>query len=357
MSVSKEVNGTWTVQCYYTDMQGARKHKKRRGFKTRREAREWERLFLGEGSPKDMVLEEFVPVYFEDKKNELKERTIYIKTLMINSYILPYFGSKRMSEITPADIIRWQNDMMEKGLAETYLRMIQNQLTALFTHAARIYDLKNNPCKKVRRMGRADARDLNFWTKAEYDEFISYEEPNSRYYVIFEILFWTGMREGELLALTKGDVDLANHKIRINKTYYRQNMRDIITSPKTEQSNRTIDIPEFLEEELSEYMSRIYGLQDNDRLFPVVPEAVQHALKRRIDKYGLKKIRVHDFRHSHCAYLIDQGVDPLIIKERLGHADIKITLNTYGHLYPSRQKEVAEMLNKTKRGDVSESDQ
>ena len=66
MSVSKEVNGTWTVQCYYTDMQGARKHKKRRGFKTRREAREWERLFLGEGSPKDMVLEEFVPVYFED---------------------------------------------------------------------------------------------------------------------------------------------------------------------------------------------------------------------------------------------------------------------------------------------------
>ena len=108
-----------------------------------------------------------------------------------------------MSEITPADIIRWQNDMMEKGLAETYLRMIQNQLTALFTHAARIYDLKNNPCKKVRRMGRADARDLNFWTKAEYDEFISYEEPNSRYYVIFEILFWTGMREGELLALTK----------------------------------------------------------------------------------------------------------------------------------------------------------
>ena len=141
------------------------------------------------------------------------------------------------------------------------------------------------------------------------------------------------------------------------QTYYRQNMRDIITSPKTEQSNRTIDIPEFLGEELSEYMSRIYGLQDNDRIFPVVPEAVQHALKRRIDKYGLKKIRVHDFRHSHCAYLIDQGVDPLIIKERLGHADIKITLNTYGHLYPSRQKEVAEMLNKTKRGDVSESDQ
>ena len=349
MSVTKEENGTWTAQFWCTDADGRKRHKKRRGFKTKREAREWELSMQETIGPANMLLKDFVNVYYEDKKNELKDRTLYIKKLMVATYILPVFGEKRMSEIGPADIIKWQNNMMEKGLSETYLRMIQNQLTALFTHASRIYDLKNNPCKKVKRMGRSDAKDLNFWTKEEYDRFIQHCEPGSQYFTVFELLFWTGMREGEMLALTKEDVDLANKRIRINKTYYRKDGKDIITAPKTEQSVRIIDIPDFLAEELEEYMSHIYGLKDQDRLFPVVQEAVQHALRRRIKKYGLKKIRVHDFRHSHCAYLIHQGVEPLVIKERLGHADIRITLNTYGHLYPSRQKEIAKMLDQKKK--------
>lgn len=85
-------------------------------------------------------------------------------------------------------------------------------------------------------------------------------------------------------------------------------------------------------------------IENDERLFPIVAEAVQHKLKREYEKAGLKPIRVHDFRHSHVAYLINQGVQPLIIKERLGHTDIKITMNTYGHLYPNQQKNVANML-------------
>lgn len=99
---------------------------------------------------------------------------------------------------------------------------------------------------------------------------------------------------------------------------------DVITTPKTEQSVRTIDIPEFLKTEIQEYVNRLYKPQGNDRLFPVVAEAVQHKMKRHIEKAELKKIRVHDLRHSHVAYLIYQGIQPLIIKERLGHRDIKI---------------------------------
>ena len=106
-----------------------------------------------------------------------------------------------------------------------------------------------------------------------------------------------------------------------------------------------IEIPRFLTEEIKEYIDKQYNLPDDERLFPVVAEAVQHKLKRHAEKSGVKRIRVHDIRHSHVAYLINQGVEPLIIKERLGHRDIKITLNTYGHLYPSQQKRVAEMLN------------
>jgi integrase len=292
----------------------------------------------------DMTLGAFVEIYFRDKEGELKERSIKNKRYMIEAHILPYFENKPMNTILPSDIIQWQNAMRDKGFAQTYLRMIQNQITALFTHASKIYNLSNNPCKKVKKMGKSDADGIDFWTKDEYDKFIETFEIGSKYYVLFEILFWTGCREGEVLALTKSDIDFTNNKLHITKTYYRTDRRDIVTAPKTEQSIRTIDIPEFLKQEIEDYVDKLYELSDDARIFPIVAEAVQHMLKNHAVKAGIKRIRVHSLRHSHVAYLIHQGVQPLIIKERLGHRDIKITLNTYGHLYPSQQRQVADML-------------
>ena len=226
--------------------------------------------------------------------------------------------------------------------------MLQNQLNALFNHAERIYNLQKNPCKKVRRMGRADADRLDFWTKAEYDEFIaSVDESDS--HMMFEILFWTGIREGELLALTPADIDLENNLLHITKTYQRMDGNDVVTVPKTDTSVRTITIPNFLKEEIKEYIVQHYGMPEDERLFPIVARTLQKRMKKYIRLAGVKEIRVHALRHSHVAYLIKQGVQPLIIKERLGHKDIKITLNTYGHLYPSQQKEVADMLDKKRR--------
>lgn len=188
MSVSKdEKTGKWTVQCYYENWKGEKKHKKKRGFTTKKEALEWERDFLRSTSADlEMTLGAFVDIYFRDKAGELKDRTIKNKRYMIEVHILPYFANKRMNEITPADIIQWQNEIRAKGYAATYLRMVQNQLTALFTHASNIYNLKNNPCKKVKKMGKADADKLSFWTKAEYDTFIKRIDPDSRYYVILK---------------------------------------------------------------------------------------------------------------------------------------------------------------------------
>ena len=178
------------------------------------------------------------------------------------------------------------------------------------------------------------------------------KSQGSRYYVLFEILFWTGMRIGELLALFKSDVNFQENKISISKTYYRAEGKDVITTSKTEQSVRTIDIPEFLTQEIKEYCNKLYEFPDSERLFPIVGEAVQHKMVRHIQRAGVKKIRVHDLRHSACAYLAHQGVAPMVIKERMGHKDIKITLNTYGHLYPNEQKKVADMLNR-KRNEAS----
>lgn len=349
-----EKQNTWYCLFYYRDWQGNKKKKQKRGFRTKKEALEWENNYkLTANANMDMTMGVFVEIYFRDKKGELKERSVKNKRYMIEAHILPYFKDRPMNSITPSDIIQWQNEMRTKGFAQTYLRMIQNQITALFNHASNIYGLGNNPCKKVKKMGKADADKLDFWTKDEYDKFISGMEEGDRYYTIFEVLFWTGCREGEMLALTKSDIDFARNQISISKTYYRAEGRDIITTPKTEQSARVIDIPQFLTQELRDYVDKLYGISDDERIFPIVPEAVQHKLKRECEKSGVKKIRVHDIRHSHVAYLIHQGVEPLIIKERLGHRDIKMTLNTYGHLYPNQQRKVADMLNNQKEKSLS----
>jgi integrase len=346
LSVYKdEKQGTWYTVFRYVDWTGQRKQKMKRGFRTKREAIGFEEEYRRTMSADmDMMLKSFVEIYFEDKKNELKPNSIRNKKHMIEKHILPYFGERKLNSITPADIIQWQNTIHEKELSKTYERMLQNQLNALLNHAQRIYSLQNNPCKKVKRMGKADAERLDFWTKEEYDKFISAISPEDENHLIFEILFWTGIREGELLSITPADVDMKNNLLYITKTYHRIDRKDVIDTPKTETSVRTIHIPNFLKEEIAEYIRKHFGMPDDERLFPIVARTLQKRMKRYTEKAGVKPIRVHDLRHSHVAYLINQGVEPLIIKERLGHKDIQITLNTYGHLYPSQQKQVADLL-------------
>ena len=345
MAYKEKDTKKWTAQWFETNAKGEKRKRRKRGFETKREALEYERQKkLNNSRSMDMKLSEFMEVYFEDKQNELKERTMKNKRYMMEQHIIPYFGNQMMSEITAGQIIQWQNTIIEKGYSDDYLKTIQNQMTALFNHAKNIYNLADNPCDKVKRMGKTSKKKMKFWTIEEYRQFMTGIEPGSKYYVLFELLFWTGAREGEALSITPADIDFERNLLHINKTYYRMHGEDVITSPKTEESNRTISIPEFLKKEIQDYISRLYELPEDERIFPMVHEAVQHKLKQVVQKTGVKKIRVHDIRHSHAAFLINKGVQPLMIKERFGHTDIRITLNTYGHLYPDQQKVVADML-------------
>lgn len=351
-------SGMWRSQFYYTDWTGKKRKKNKRGFKTKKEAQQFEAEFVRiSQADMDMRFASFVDIYLKDKEVELKQRTLRNKRYMIQTHVIPYLGDKKMNEITPADIIAWQKSIKDNNdFSESYLRMLQNQVTAIFIHATKIYYLRDNPCKRVKKMGKSDDRSLTFWTLEEYQSFINTFDKERMHYVMFEILFWTGMREGELLALTKNDIDLGQSVIKISKTYFRMNKEDVITDPKTENSVRAIVIPQFLADEIKDYYDRLYKHPADARLFPIVAEALQHTMKRHIEKAGVKKIRVHDLRHSHCAYLINKGVQPLIIKERLGHKDIKITLNTYGHLYPSEQKKIADLLDNLNKNNSAPAD-
>lgn len=350
MSVYKDdERNTWYAVVRYQNWSGERKQKKKRGFTTKKEAQSWEREFKQKQSANmDMTFKAFVDVYFADKANRLKERSVKNKKYMIEAKVLPFFGSKPMNTIKPVDVLKWQDELLKQNYSETYLRMLQNQVTAIFNHAERLYGLFDNPCRKVNKIGSSCTKKLDFWTVNEYRQFReSLTDDEVLYQTLFDLLFWTGCRIGEALALTLADMDFTEMTMTINKTYYRHEGKDVITKPKTESSVRTISISKHMSEILQQYIKRFYGgLDAEDRLFQITARAVQKKIARNAELAGVKHIRVHDLRHSHVALLIELGVSPLVIAERVGHDSINTTMNIYGHLYPNKQREIAEKLNK-----------
>ena len=339
--------GKWLIQYRYTDWQGIRKKSTKRGFNTKREAEEWLRNFLmSQQADFNMNFEEFLKLYYNDMGARLREHTMRTKKYIIDLKILPFFGKKSINSITPADIRQWQNKLIAQNYSQTYLRTINNQLTAIFNYAVKYYDLKNNPCTKAGSMGKNKADEMNFWTKEEFSKFIDGIMDKQRSYTAFMTLFWTGIRIGELLALTPADIDFEDKTISISKSYQRIDRKDVITPPKTPKSNRVITVPDFLLADLKDYMNSIYCLESTDRLFPVTKYYMEHEMQRGIKNSGVKRIRIHDIRHSPCALLLEMGITPLEAAERLGHERVETTLNTYAHLYPNKQKHLSDKLEK-----------
>ena len=337
--------GKWLIQYRYTDWQGNRKKSTKRGFDTKREADEWLRKFLvTQQADFNMLFEDFLKIYYADMETRLREHTMRTKKYIIDLKVLPYFGKLKMNEIKAPDIRKWQNDLLQQGYAPTYLKTINNQVAALFNYAVRYYDLPNNPCRKAGSMGKSNADEMNFWTQSEFSKFIDSITNKHQSYMAFMTLYWTGMRLGELLALTVGDVDFKRRTVSITKSYQRITGRDIITEPKTPKSKRVITIPQFIAIDLQDYINSIYGAQKKDRLFPVTKYYLEHEMQRGIKDGGVKRIRLHDLRHSHASLLVEMGFSPLEIANRLGHEKIETTLNTYSHLYPNKQEKLADRL-------------
>ncbi len=356
--------GKWYCFFYYRDFTGTNKGKTKRGFNTKREALEWEREFKQRSSHDlEMNFASFVKVYEQDLKERIKLNTWLTKMSIIENKILPYFGEKKINEIKASDVIAWQNVMMryktDKGtkLSATSLKSIHNQLSAIFNHGMRFYDLKSNPAAKVGSMGKKESQnEMPFWTKDEYLKFADEMMDKPLSFYAFEMLYWTGIRVGELLALTASDFNFVQNTVTINKSFQRINGEDVITEPKTPKSNRTIQMPDFLVEEIKEYMNSFYKLKKHDRLFIISKSYLHHEMDRGSSKAGLKRIKIHSLRHSHVSLLINMGFSAVDIANRVGHESIDITFR-YAHMFPSKQIEMANKLN-VERGDanVSKSD-
>ena len=211
--------------------------------------------------------------------------------------------------------MRWQNEIREmrdchgKPLSKTYMKTVHNQLSAIFNHAARFYGLNLNPARQAGNMGAEERKEMLFWTREEYTKFSEAMMDKPLSFYAFEVLYWCGVREGELLALTPADFDF--------------------------------------EDELQDYLKQLYGVEPDSRMFPISKSYLHREMDRSCKQTGVKRIRIHDLRHSHISLLIDMGFTALAIAERVGHESIDITYR-YAHLFPTRQVEMADKLDSLK---------
>ena len=285
--IKNKKTGMWEVRTYYKDLTGERKQKTKRGFAKKSEALEWERNFkLKENQSISMSFKSFVDIYLTDLEPRIKRNTFLTKKHIIETKILPYFGKRKLDDIRTSDVIQWQNEIMklEKDNGELFSQ----------TYA-------------------------------------------------FEMLYWTGIREGELLALTPADFNFEKKTLRINKSYQRLEGKDVITDPKTPKSNRTIVMPDFLAVEMEDFISSLYGIRDDDRIFTISKSYLHHEMDRGAKLAGVKRIRIHGLRHSHISLLINLGFSALAIGERVGHEAVDITYH-YAHLFPTVQTDMAAQL-------------
>lgn len=337
--------GTWYCKFYYTDWKGEKKQKFKRGFKLQRDAKEYERKFLEQFARNpDITFEALYEKYKLYIIPRIRESTAVSRFRMLDKHVLPFFRTRLVSSITPADIAAWQTELLSKKLSNTYMYNINLYLKAIFRYAVDYMNLPQNPCKKS--IGSLKTKKLDFWTPDEYKSFSDACRDNKEYFIIFEILYYTGMREGELLALTPNDIDFQNQTIFINKTYCRITGKDIINPPKTEHSERIIKMPEFLSSEIQEYLHTLPKLDSTQRIFQKRPQYLRRFLINRAQKANVKIIRIHDIRHSHASLLIDLGANPVLVAERLGHESPNITMKTYAHLFPSTHDDIVKRIQK-----------
>lgn len=233
--------------------------------------------------------------------------------------------------------MRFQNDLLDR-YAVAHVKKIHQVLSAVFNFAIKQEYTKDNPARLAGNVDIEEDKHINYWTLDEFKAFIQHVD-DQLYYALFMTLYYSGMRKGELLALTWGDIDFDSNTINIDKTVYNR----IVTKPKTTSSIRKIMMPKHV----MRLLAQLKAKTKTKMTYVVFGEFHDHISTTTLDrKYAeyvkaakVKKIRLHDFRHSHASYLINRNTIPSVVAKRLGHKDVGTTLNIYSHLYPSTEKE------------------
>lgn len=373
MTVKKAKNGTWTIDISdgFHPVTQKRIRIIRKGFKTKKEALDIEQhirvVELREKRFDFLVTTDMLFNILEEEDRQNNRKISYISTQKNNyeRHIKPYFKDTNLNKLSYEHIFEFREHLKTKSkkqnsnstLSPNTVNKIMILLKKIFDTGVRKSLIDKNPVDNLRKLPISKPT-INFWSVEEFNEFrklITKDEIS--YDLFFTIAFFTGMRMGEILALNWYDINLITSTIHVTKTAYFVNNENHINSTKTRAGTRLITINNKLTVMLTDWKEKQVDLlkeftTDTDSL-QIIQSTPIAITKNMVDKKfkqvlsrnkNLKKIRIHDLRHSHASLLINQGEDYLVVKERLGHASITTTIDTYSHLYPSKQKNLANKL-------------
>lgn len=328
--------GRWEVYARYKNYKNEIKQKRKTGFERRKDAQQWEEQFLNKCQHDltlEMALEEYLTyMQLKRRSSTWRNKKWYSKNLLLMKDLF-------IEDITPATILAWQNDLKSMGKTNNTINMSTEILYSIYQYNCKMHNKQYNPVQAIERL-EVDKKEMQIWTVEEFNKFTALL-PSHEQVIAFRILFYSGIRYGELLGLTIEDIH--DDYIDINKSYdYRDKMH---VKTKNKQSIRKVYMPKIIMNEIRDYISTFYKPTPALRLFQHSTNTwLQSQMKRTCAKHHLKRIRVHDLRHSHASMLINNGVDVYIVSKRLGHKNILTTINVYSHLYEERETEVLEVL-------------
>lgn len=333
---------------------------KKRGFKTKQEAHKAmleleQSLTLGTYIQPNKILykEYLLERFLEDKMTKVKKQTLNTYRWIVEKHIIPAIGDVELTKLSPMIIQELYNKLTkEKALSDENIQKVHTLINDSLKKAERWGLIARNPAALVDRP-KAVKKEIIVWNVEEVRRFLKYAKKSGRYYIAFLLALTTGMRQGEILGLRWKDVDFENGCVRITQTLSSDG-KDLLPYTKTKSGSRTIDLPEETVTDLKKHWLFIRGEREKNRSYknldlvvctefgtPTHKSNIRRVFKSIIKKADIPKIRFHDMRHTHATLLLLQGVNPKIVSERLGHADVRITLDTYSHLLPSMQKDTA----------------
>ena len=337
--------GTWYISVYVGEGE-KRKRILRRGFKTKAEAKkeESEIIFNAELYNSDNPLfTDVVDEFIESYEKRRKESSVHRLKKECRLYIKPFFEGKFIQNIKKRDILKFHDYLLD-CLSMTTAKNVHGYLSSILNYAVEYEYVSSNVAREVGNIKGNDEKQFDYWTLDEFKLFLSHVD-NNLYRALFMTLFYSGMRLGEALALTWQDIDFDNNIININKT---ANLGKV-TTPKTKTSIRKVRMPQHTMNTISTIKLETKPKHDYfvfGEFYTHKPLNTARAYFldniRQINdntKHKLKRIRIHDLRHSHASYLINKGYDIQIVSKRLGHAKVSVTYDIYAHLYPNKEEE------------------
>lgn len=349
-------NGKWTVRFRNIEF-GKLSNKRLSGFDSKKEAETaYQKYEKSLNLSKKMTLQELYDSYDSFIASRLKSSSIVKKESVIKLHILPNLKDRYVSDLTVNDIVLWQSKLLkENNFKFRYLDSIYSIFCSIINYSIKYHGITENVVSKVGNFTNNEQKvEMLYWTEEEFKKFIKVVD-DMVYKTFFSFLYLTGCRKGEAYALNWNDIDFNTKILKIRKTL---NIRGLsnkpyeISTPKTKSSNRDILLPNnliALLEKYYEYCKKTKGFKNECFIFGIFNPLPTETVRRKLEKYCIeakvKKIRIHDFRHSHASLLINKGQNILIVAQRLGHTNIQQTLNTYSHLFPNKQTEIIEALN------------